>query len=259
MIEFAQKVANAPLGKVHLFSVGQAGFIVKSKEGRLLGIDLYLSDCVERVEGHVGYKRLLPKLLAADELVFDAVIATHPHRDHFDEDAIPLLMQNGITRLFASAHCQADIARLGLAESRTECIKPGDRRNVGPFTIDFTACDHGKAAPDAVGVVVQADGIRIYETGDTCLRLDTAGEIRKTGKLDILIAPINGMYGNMDARQCAVLANKLKPELVIPCHYGMFASHMGSIGEFFHIMTEEYPNQPFLIMAQGEQCQIQPI
>ena len=76
MNEFALRVLTAPLGQTHLFSVGQAGFIIKSKSGQLLAIDLYLSDCVERVEGHAGYKRMLPKILKADELEFDAVIAT---------------------------------------------------------------------------------------------------------------------------------------------------------------------------------------
>ena len=68
MKDFALQVLTAPLGKTHLFSVGQAGFIIKSKSGQLLAIDLYLSDCVERVEGNVGFKRLLPKILNPDDL-----------------------------------------------------------------------------------------------------------------------------------------------------------------------------------------------
>ena len=60
MNNFAIKIRTAPLGKTYLFSVGQAGYIMKSKSGQLLGVDLYLSDCVERIEGHMGYKRMLP-------------------------------------------------------------------------------------------------------------------------------------------------------------------------------------------------------
>ncbi len=48
MIEFAQRILTAPLGRTWLFAAGQAGFIIKSAAGRLLAIDLYLSDCVER-------------------------------------------------------------------------------------------------------------------------------------------------------------------------------------------------------------------
>ena len=50
MSEFSIKVLTAPLGKTYFFTTGQAGFILKSKTGQLLGLDLYLSDCVERIE-----------------------------------------------------------------------------------------------------------------------------------------------------------------------------------------------------------------
>ena len=46
----AQKIISAPLGRTTLISAGQAGYIIKSSSGQLLAIDLYLSDCVERLE-----------------------------------------------------------------------------------------------------------------------------------------------------------------------------------------------------------------
>ena len=94
MNEFTLKVLTAPEGSTYLFSVGQAGYIIKSKSGQLLGIDLYLSDCVERVEGNMGFKRLLPRILNPYDINFDLVIATHPHLDHFDMDSIPELLAN---------------------------------------------------------------------------------------------------------------------------------------------------------------------
>lgn len=249
---FALKVLTAPLGHTHLFAIGQAGYIIKSKSGQLLGIDMYLSDCVERIEGHMGYKRLLPKILFPEELEFDVVIATHPHKDHFDDDIMPELMANGKTWLYASTECEKEVKRLEMNEDNITYVKPNDKYIKGDFTIEFVNCDHGTGAPDAVGVVITVDGKKIYEAGDTCLRLDRIGEYQEKGPFDVMIAPINGMYGNLDSDECAMLANSLKPTLTIPCHYGMFASHMGSIGEFYNIMTSKYPENRFLIMAQGE-------
>lgn len=257
MNDFAFKVLTVPLGKTYLFSVGQAGFIIKSKSGQLLAIDLYLSDCVERVEGHRGYKRMLPKLLSPDELEFDVVIATHFHKDHFDDDSIPKLISNHRTRLFAAVDCKEDVKRLGMEEDNISYVRPGEAYICGDFTIDFVNCDHGIGAPDAVGVVVTVDGKKIYEAGDTCLRLDRVEEYQVKGPFNVMIAPINGMYGNMDAADCAKLADALKPKLTVPCHYGMFASHMGLPGAFYNIMTEQYPENPFLIMAQGERLVIE--
>lgn len=77
-------------------------------------------------------------------------------------------------------------------------------------------------------------------------------EYLKKGKLDILIAPINGAFGNMNEKECAEFADAIKPALTIPCHYGMFASHGGNPGLFYDIMMNQYPENKFIIMAQGE-------
>lgn len=251
MLNFAVKVMTAPLGKTHLFSVGQAGFIIKSASGQLLGIDLYLSDCVERVEGHKGYKRMLPKILAPSDLEFDVVIATHFHKDHFDDDSIPELIANGHTKLYAAHDCKKDVKRLGLDEANLIYVKPGEHYLCGDFAIDYVDCDHGAGAPLAVGVVITVDGKRIYEAGDTCLRIDRIDSLKKLGTFDAVIGPINGKYGNMNADEFAEFAYTLG-DLVIPCHYGMFPNHGGDPGRFYQIMNEQYPNQKFLIMSLGE-------
>ena len=123
---------------------------------------------------------------------------------------------------------------------------------IGDFDIRFVNCDHGTGAPDAVGVVVNVDGKTIYEAGDTCLRLDRTDEIPHP--LDILIAPINGAYGNLNEKDCSLLASVLKPKITIPCHYGMFASHHGDPGKFYEIMTAN--NLPFYILQQGEEYRL---
>lgn len=252
MLDFPAEVLSAK--GPSLFAVGQAGYIIKSRSGQLLAIDLYLSNCVERVEGNTGFKRLLPQMLAPGDLVFDAVICTHPHLDHFDVDAIPEMLSNGRTKLFCSTDCEKLVHQLQLAyySSSIAYVKPGDTVTAGDFDITFVNCDHGTGAPDAVGVVVRVDGKIIYEAGDTCLRLDRVSEIPQP--LDVLIAPINSAFGNLSEADCAILAEALKPGITIPCHYGMFASHHGDVGKFYDIMVEK--ELPFLLMRQGEAYKI---
>ena len=93
-MELKNKIQNAKLGETHLFYVGQAGYIIKSSKGTTLAVDLYLSDCVETLEGQIGFKRLMPKILQPKDIDFDYIIATHPHWDHFDIDSIPQMMDN---------------------------------------------------------------------------------------------------------------------------------------------------------------------
>jgi len=51
MANFAQKVAAHRVGKDELavFYVGQAGYLIKTHDGKLIGLDMYLTDCVERL------------------------------------------------------------------------------------------------------------------------------------------------------------------------------------------------------------------
>ena len=251
MLDFAARALSAK-GPC-IFSVGQAGFIVKSSGGQLLAIDLYLSNCVERLEGNKGFKRLLPQILSPSDIDFDAVICTHPHLDHFDVDAVPEMVARG-AKLFCSVDCGKLIAQTMLdyyGDSITY-VKPGYLAKVGDFELAFTECDHGDAAPDAVGVIVRVDGKMIYEVGDSCLRLDRVKELPK--QIDVLISPINGMFGNMDSDDTAAFAGKLKPGVTIPCHYGMFASHGGDIKRFYDLMTEK--NLPAAILCQGEEYRL---
>lgn len=252
---FVNEVNHAPLGHTYIFSTGQAGFIIRSKSGQLLAIDLYLSDCVEREEGK-AFKRMLPNILFPRDLIFDVYIATHPHLDHFDVDTIPDILDNGKTVLFCSEQCNQFVDSLKLDENKIKYVKPGIDQQVGDFFIEFVNCDHGKGAPDAVGVIVNVDGKRIYETGDTCLRVDFVKNIIKNGKIDVLIAPINGAYGNMNEEDCAKFASILKPKITIPCHYGMFPGHGGNPGKFFSIMRDKYLNDDFIVMAQGASYEI---
>lgn len=250
---FINRLLMAELGRTHLFSVGQAGYIIKSKSGQLLAIDLYLSDSVERFEKNIGFKRLLPALFGPMEITFDYVIATHAHLDHLDIDIVPALLENEKTKLFASVDCEKEIKKIKVKEEKIKYIKAGECIKAGDFIVDFVNCDHGEAAPDAVGVIVTVDGKRILETGDTCLRLDRVKEYLSKGPLDVLIAPINGAYGNMNEEEFAVLIDVLKPKVAIPCHYGMFALHGGSPQKFYMIMKEKYENNRFLFMSLGEQ------
>jgi len=249
-------ILNAPLGKTWLFWMGQAGFIIKSAEGKLLGIDLYLSECVEPVEGHVGYHRLMPQIIDPSELNLDVVIATHFHRDHFDIDAMPQLMANGKSQLFCAYDCQDDVENLKIDKQRVQFVKPGESYDFAEFHIDFIHSDHGAGAPLEAAPIITVDGKRILEAGDTSLHLDWKDEYLKAGALDVLIAPINGAYGNLNEQENVDLTVALKPKLTVPCHFGMFASHGGHPGLWKELLEQQQPNQAYKLFTMGEGIEI---
>lgn len=252
MKEFAKHIITTKKGYANLFFLGQAGFILRSKTGKLLGIDLYLSDCVEKLEGHIGFKRLQPKLLEASDLKYDYLIATHPHYDHLDVDSAQELIFNCYRNFYASVNCEQEIKSIGIGASIIKYVKPGDSFADENFTIDIIKCDHGTSAPDAFGCIVETAGKRIVFVGDTCLRTDWKDEYLKKGPIDILVAPINGAYGNLSETDCAQLSKMLSPRLTIPCHFGMFASHGGNPEKFMSEMKKICPNNKYTLMAMGD-------
>lgn len=252
MDSLSERIKKAPLGKTYLFFVGQAGYIIKNCDGRLLGIDLYLSDYVEKDEGHVGFHRLMPHILEPSEMVFDIIIATHFHRDHFDVAVMTELMRNGHTHLYCACDCRKDVMDLDIDESRVQYVKPGDVVQEAGFKLFFVNCDHGTGAPEAVGIIIETDGKRVLEVGDTCLHLDWGGEYLKEGVLDVLIAPINGAYGNLNEQDNVSLTKVLRPKISVPCHFGMFASHGGNPGLWKQLIEEQCPGQNYKFFTQGE-------
>lgn len=77
---------------------------------------------------------------------------------------------------------------------------------------------------DAIGVLLKADGFRIYQTGDSEYTERLAERARGL-RPDLLTVPINGRGGNMSAEQAAALTRIVSPRVVIPMHYGMFADN----------------------------------
>jgi L-ascorbate 6-phosphate lactonase len=244
-----EKILSAPRKKTHVFFINQAGFVIKSPSGVLIAVDLYLSDAIERYD---GFKRLCAKLLTPNDVIFDAVVCTHAHYDHFDPDSIPLMLANNKTRLFASKKCKQECEELGISGERLCFMQAGDTAQVGDVMLEFVFCDHGDSAPDAVGVVLTVAGKTIYEAGDTCLRLDKADDICQGRQFDVAILPINGAFGNMNEAEAVAFCAKLNPKLVIPCHYWTFAEQHGDPGIFVDILKKDLPGQEYLLMRQGE-------
>jgi len=238
---------QVPKGKMGVIFMGQAGLIIKTPEGELAGIDLYLSDCCERYH---GFKRLMPKLISDTDIEFDYIIATHSHYDHFDVDAIPQLLAPAKTKFYGALDCEAECKRLGIRDEKITYLEKGKPVTAGSLTITPVACDHGELAPYAVGLLIECDGKTLYLAGDTCYREDYAKEMAKQD-IDIMFAPINGAFGNLNEAEAAKTFSIVKPKLCVPCHYWNFAIHGGNPQIFLDEM-QKHPDLTVKLMTQGE-------
>lgn len=246
MGKFANDIRSTyvPEGNVAVFWAGQAGFIIKTSKNKLIALDLYLSDCCER---YFGFKRVTPYILEPHELEFDIVLSSHSHYDHFDVDSIPALLHNNC-RFVGASDTKAECERLGI-KNNTTFLTLSQEVEFDGIKIKGVACDHGELAPEALGLWIEINGKTIYYAGDTAFRKDHFENPDVQGA-DLLIAPINGMFGNLDSVQAADAAEILKPKLTVPCHFWNFAEHGGDPNKF----TEEMKNRNlnFKLMRIGE-------
>lgn len=249
MENFAQTILSArvPAEKVGVFFLGQAGFAFKTASGELIALDPYLSDCCER---YFGFKRLMPHLLDAREVIFDTLILTHAHYDHFDPDSVPVLMASGRTHMIGAKDTAAECERLNIKDNVT-FLGVGQTVTAGEVMVKGMPCDHGELAPDALGILLTVGGKRIYIMGDTAYRPDLLENPEIQG-VDLLILPINGAFGNLNEEQAAKVIAALKPALAIPCHFWNFAEHGGDPGKFQAAMAELAPDCAYRLMRQGE-------
>jgi L-ascorbate 6-phosphate lactonase len=235
-------------GEVAIIWLGQAGFVFKDSDGHIVAVDPYLTDYCERV---VGFKRIMPRLIAPEEIHADVLISTHDHADHFDADAMPGLM-TGDTLLVGAPSSVAKAKEMGCCDANLRAVRAGDTIDLGWCRITAVYADHGDLAPDAVGVVIELEGISIYYVGDTAYRPDKMEQVMAM-KPDVIIPPINGEYGNLDAREAVLLAKDVGAKLAIPCHFWMFAMHKGDPQQFLDEAEKHLaPHCEYGLMCQGE-------
>ena len=231
---------------------GQAGFILETAGGCRVGIDLYLSDCCNRL---YGLKRLMPFVFDPAELDLDLLVATHEHEDHFDPDSIPVIMNTAKTHLLCAPDCKKPAGELGLPPQRITYFTVGEVFEKDRVKITAMPCDHGDEAPEAIGLYIEADGKRIYVAGDTCFREDYFNNPMLAG-VDLFIMPINGAFGNLNEYEGAKAAGMIKPVLAVPCHFWNFAQHFGNPHLFMDEMDEKYPDIPYNLMRVGETVEL---
>jgi L-ascorbate 6-phosphate lactonase len=245
--------AKVSQGEVALFYLAQAGFCLKTAKETVIGIDLYLSDCCERM---FGFKRLIPAVVKAEELSLDILASTHAHADHLDPDALAVFAKNLKTIFVGAKDCREIYEQAGIAGARFVTLAEGDERQEKDIRFRAIYADHGELAPQAMGLLMTIDGINIYHTGDTALRAEKIlASLGKT-KIDVMIAPINGAFGNLNAKEACELAKAVKPGMIIASHYGMFEAHGGDPKEFLREAKSLPKTIEAVVMKVGEMRKI---
>jgi L-ascorbate 6-phosphate lactonase len=209
-------------GSVMAWWLSGAGFIFKTSASTQIYIDPYFSNCVARI---FGVERAVPPPVSVEEAAPDLVIATHWHEDHLDPEGLPQLAQRSATHFLCPPSCRSRLLGWGVPRERVTTISAGESLTFRDVHIRAVAARHhagipGWETPDAIGLLIEAEGVRIYHTGDTeyDLRLRALAYDREH-PIDAMMTVINGAGGNMNAYEAALLAWQIHPRIVIPMHH----------------------------------------
>ena len=243
---------RTPPGSVALWWLGQSGYIFKSPEGTLAGVDLYLTNSCANLAPGVDLSRRVPILLRPEDVDIDVFACTHNHQDHTDPETIRGL-RNKDTMLFVGPHPSCEVfARERVESGRITPAWPKrelefrDLHIRGTFALptDDTDLNH-------MGYIFRfGNGPKVYVTGDT----DASELLEEAGRHspDLMITVINGGFNNLSHYEAAELAGKIKPKAAIPSHYDMFPDNAVDPRQFCASLTLRAPGVRYLELEHGK-------
>ena len=230
--------------------LGQAGFAFKTSSGKIVYLDPYLSDAVERM---FGFKRLSLPPIAAEDVRTDYFVLTHEHADHLDVDSLPIIARNNPSCKFvAPAGCVEGLDAAGVAPSARMMIEPNQRYDLGDLVIHTAPADHGDGSDTALCLVLELGGIRVFCSGDTALQ---AAAINRLCDLqpDIAMVCINGGFGNMNHVDAARMVGHISPRIAVPHHFWTFAEQgAGDPAGFIHACRFLCPDVQVMLLKPGQ-------
>ena len=212
---------SVPTDGVHIWWLRQAGFVIKSPGGFMVCIDAYLTNSVMT---SYGVARGYPAPLSPEESDFDVILATHPHDDHMDPEAIIPFSTHPKTR-YMGPFSVVKLARAGgFYGDRAQILNRGDIAEVGDIKIEAVFARHMFApepTPDATGYLITVGKWRIFHSGDT--EYDARIVDDTEGRVDVSLICINGITGNMDTKEAAFLAWRQGCKVAVPMHFGLWS------------------------------------
>lgn len=213
--------------------LGQAGFLFKTAQNKIIVIDPYLTDYVyhllKEAYGY-GFKRMTATVFQPGDIEIDYLFSSHEHGDHLDLDAIVKLTDNERTLFFTNKEGMKRSVDAGVPLHKMRCLSKDMTMDFDAFKLIVLPADHGELCADALGFIFDFGFVRIYYSGDTAYNREILKKALEFHP-EIALLPINGAFGNLNAEEAARLAGELKCKVCIPHHFWTFPMHKGEKGD----------------------------
>lgn len=225
--------------------LGQSGFLLRHGD-QYIACDLYLSDYCKK-KSRLDHTRKMEIPLRPESLDnISHYLITHGHIDHFDPETVGPVMRAGErVHFYCPPVCQsvikeyfpADASRFTLLNSMREYeLAPGLRLFPIPAAHEELEKDaDGEYIAFSYLLLFDAEKTAVFFGGDTMPYPGHAQNIRACLPDDYkltVILPVNGrdaeraalgFKGNLTIDEAIKLYHQTDAQLLIPCHFGMFA------------------------------------
>lgn len=218
------------LAGIQLTWLGHATFRIETPEGKTFFIDPWI----------MGN----PMCPARDKAVHkaDVLLCTHGHGDHIG-DAVEVGKKHNSLAVGIYELC---LWLQGKGVKQVSPMNKGGTQSVAGVKVTMVHAVHSCGIQDgdqivyggeACGYVLEfSNGVKIYHAGDTNVFSDMA-IIRDLYAPKIVMLPI-GDHFTMSPREAAYACKLLKPETVIPMHFGTFPVLTGTPAELQKLAPE---------------------
>lgn len=213
--------------------LGQAGFLLTASDGTTVMIDPYMSDSLLLKDGP-AFTRQVP---IRQEFIRtpDILALTHCHEDHMDFATLDQLFGHKRMTVLAPGNVLPALRQRYPGQAEFVLFTPGTEVTLG--SLHFRAVFAAHSDREAVGIVVDCDGKRLYHMGDSLYHRQIFSD--PVEDIDLLILPINGKGNNMNAVDAARMTRDLAPNRVLPMHWDLFKAFGCDVAEFTGRFSEK--------------------
>ena len=236
-----ERLVNAKVdsGRCAIVWLGHGGFALKPHSGDVIVVDPFLSPGDSGVNSR---PRLQQPPIKPQNVKLDYLFLTHDHPDSADPDTLThIVHKNPDATIVCPPSCCRLLSHLGVPNDNIQVLTAGQHMSFPNFVVHATPAYH---TDDSLGYVFEFDQtdaspaeVCVYHTGHSAFDPGLACAVADFGP-DVLLVPISGEDGNMDAESAATLTAHIAPSEVIPMSYGTFRGTDVDVDQFASLVAD---------------------
>ena len=201
----------------------------------LEGIDVLYHSSIKINKGKVIY--IDPFKIDENYSDADIIFITHNHYDHYSPNDINKVRKED-TIIIAPEDLYEELQNMRFKQENIIAVKPNEKYTIKEIRFETIPAYNinKKFHPKEngwVGYIIEIDGIRYYIAGDTDIT-----EENKKAKCDIAFVPVGGTY-TMNFKEAASFINEIRPNIVVPIHYGSIVGTKQDAILFSRLLNQE--------------------